>query len=105
MLFLEVKQPIAMEVAFHWKRIGIVRTSLTKLRTKLTDLEADTTIPTLWESYKNLADKLNTLHQDYKNHQLSIIDRTNDEEDLAEEQQNLDDADDQFSEIIVLFIT
>ena len=41
------------------------------------------------------------LHQDYKNHQLSIIDRTNDEDDLAEEQQNLDDADDQFSKLSV----
>ena len=104
MLLLEAKQPMAMEaeaLVFHRKRRGVVRMSLTKLRTKLTDFEVDTTIPTLRESSKNLADKLNTLHQDYKNHQLSIIDRTNDEEDLAEEQQNLDDADDQFFELSV----
>ena len=40
------------------KRRGVVRASLTKLRTKLMDLEGDTTIPTLMESARYLADKL-----------------------------------------------
>ena len=47
--------------ASHKKRRGVVRASLTKLRTKLMDLEGDTTIPTLMESARNLADKLETL--------------------------------------------
>ena len=67
------------ELAFHKKR-GIVRASLTKLRTKLMDLEGDTTIPTLMESARNLGDKLETLWQDFKTHQLTIMDRTNEED-------------------------
>ena len=83
------------ELAFHKKR-GVVKASLTKLRTKLTDLEGDTTIPTLMESARNLADK-----QDFKTHQLAIMDRTNEEDALADEQQVLDDNDDQVSELSV----
>ena len=89
------------ELAFHKKRRGVVKTSLTKLRTKLTDLEGDTTIPTLMESARNLADKLDTLRQDFKTHQLAIMDRTNEEDALADEQQVLDDNDDQVSELSV----
>lgn len=88
------------ELAFHKKRRGIVKASLTKLRTKLTDLEGDTTIPTLMESARNLADKLDTLQQDFKTHQLTIMDRTNEEDALADEQQVLD-KDDQVSELSV----
>ena len=84
-------------LAFHKKRT-VVRFSLTKLGTKLTELEADTSIPTL-KNAKDLADKLKTLEQDFKNHQLSIIDRTDATEALAEEQQALDDNDDQVSEL------
>ena len=65
------------------------------------DLEGDTTIPTLMESARNLADKLETLRQDFNTHQLAIMDRTNEEEALADEQQVLDDNDDQVSELSV----
>ena len=62
-------------LAFYKKRRGVVRASLTKLRTKLMDLKGDTTIPTLMESTRNLADKLETLlRQDFKTHQLAIMD-------------------------------
>ena len=89
------------ELAFHKKRRGVVRASLTKLRTKLIDLEGDTTIPTLMESARNLADKLETLRQDFMTHQLAIMDRTNEEDALADEQQVLDNNDDQVSELSV----
>ena len=89
------------ELAFHKKRRGIVKASLTKLRTKLTDLEGDTTIPTLMESARNLADKLDTLRQDFKTHQLTIINQSNKEDALADEQQVPDDNDDQVSELSV----
>ena len=85
-------------LTFHNKRRGVIRSFLTKVRTKLTDLEADTTISTLLESARNLADKLKTLQQD---HQLAIIDRTNEDEALAEEQRTLDDTEDQVSELSV----
>ena len=47
-----------------------------KLGTKLSELEANAESPTLLESATNLAEKLTTLQQKYRNHQLSIIDRT-----------------------------
>ena len=89
------------ELAFHKKRRGVIKASLTKLKTKLTDLEGDTTIPTLMESARNLADKLDTLRQDFKTHQLAIMDQTNKEDALADEQQVPDDNDDQVSELSV----
>ena len=77
--------------------------SIWKLITKLADIEANTSIHTLLESSKNLAQKLKTLQlaMGFKEHQLSIIDGTDDEEVLAEEQQSLDDGEDQISEFSV----
>ena len=75
-----------------------MRASLTKLSTSLADLESTEEVtPTLLDNVKSLADKLKTLKQDFKNHQLAIIDRTDEEEELAEEQQALDDNDDTVS--------
>ena len=71
---------------------------MTKLSTSLADLESTEEVtPTLLNNVKSLADKLKTLKQDFKNHQLAIIDRTDEEEELAEEQQALDDNDDTVS--------
>ena len=53
------------------------------------------------ESARNPADKLETLQQDFKTHQLAIMDRTNEEDALVDEQQVLDDNDDQVSELSV----
>ena len=92
---------MAEPLTFHKKRRSVVKASLTKLSTKLTELEADTTNPTLLEAAKNLADKLKSLQQDFKNHQLSIIDRTEEEEALAEEQLALDTGEDQVSELSI----
>lgn len=91
---LELEQPnhmpgIAMaELAFHKKRRGVIWTSLTKLGTKLTKLEAEPKSPALMENARSLADKLKTLKQKFKDHQLAIIDRTDNEEGLAEEQKS-----------------
>ena len=46
------------------------------------------------ENARSLDHKLKSLKQDFKNHQLAIIDRTDGEEALAEEQQALDGNDD-----------
>ena len=50
---------MAEALAFH--RRTMVRSSLSKLGTKLTELETDTSVPTLLENAKDLADKLKTL--------------------------------------------
>lgn len=71
-------------LAFHKKRRAVVRTS------------------TLLENVRSLADKLKMLKQDFKNHQLAIIDQTDGEEALAEEQRALDDNDDIVSALNML---
>lgn len=76
------------ELAFHKKRRAVVRASVTKLSTKLTKLESDPDSPTLLQSATNLSDKLKSLQQDFRVHQLSIIDRTEVEAALIEEQQS-----------------
>ena len=92
---------MAEDLPFHKRRRGVVRASLTKLGTKLTELEANPESPTLLESATNLAEKLKTLQQEYRNHQLSIIDHADGDEALAEEQQALDDNDDLISALSV----
>ena len=52
-------------LAFHKKRRAVVRTSITKLETKLADLESVRDSPTLLENVRSLADKLKTLKQDF----------------------------------------
>ena len=70
----------------HGGRVG-----LTKLSTKLTELEAKADQPTVIEYARSLPDKLKSLHQEFKTHQLAIIDRTN-EEGIKEEQEALDNV-------------
>lgn len=53
------------------------------------------------ESARNAAEKLKTLKEEFKTHQLAIIDLTDDEDDLDEEQQALDDYEDSISELDV----
>ncbi len=55
----------------------------------MTELEANPHDPTLLESAKNLAERLKTLERELKNHQLSIIDRIEDD-NLMKEQEGLD---------------
>ena len=81
-------------IAFHKKRRATVKASMTKLDTKLANLEADLASPTLLVNAQSLADKLQSLKEDFKTHQLAIIDRTDDEEAIDEEQQALDNFDD-----------
>jgi hypothetical protein len=84
--------------AFHKKRRRVVRSSLTKLDSTLTKLEADSGNPVILESARNLAGKLNTLQQEFKDHQLAIIDHTVKESVLKRELQALDKNDDTVSE-------
>jgi len=51
---------MAESLTFHKKRRAVIRCSLTKLSTRLTELEADTAGPALLENAKCLADKLKT---------------------------------------------
>lgn len=65
----------------------------------MTELEVQTGTPAVLDSSKNLAERLKTLEQEFKHHQLAIIDLTVREDDLDEEQRALDDNDDVVSEL------
>lgn len=89
------------DIDFHKKRRRVTRASLTKLSTKLTELEANTTDPDALRIGQSLVSRLKTLGTEFKTHQLAIIDHTNDKEGLVVEQQALDDYDDTTSELTV----
>ena len=63
-------------VDFHKKRRRVTKASLTKLSTKLTELETDTTNPDALRAAQALASKLKTFDTEFKTHQLAIIDLT-----------------------------
>ena len=89
------------DVDFHKKRRRVTKASLTKLSTKLTELESDTANPDTLRAAQGLASKLKTLDAEFKTHQLAIIDLTNDDEGLDAEQQELDDHDERVSELTI----
>ena len=87
------------DIEFHKKRRRVTKASLTKLSTKLTELEAN---PDALRIVQGLTSKLKTLDAEFKTHQLAIIDLTDDDDDgLAAEQQELDDHDDRASELTI----
>ena len=88
-------------VDFHKKRRRVIKASLTKLSTKLTELETDTTNPDALRAAQGLASKLKTFDAEFKTHQLAVIDLTDDDDGLAAEQQELDDHDDRASELTI----
>ena len=79
----------------------MTKASLTKLSTKITELEADTANPDALRAAQGLASKLKTLDTEFKSHQLAIIDFTDDDDALTAEQQELDDHDDRVSELMI----
>ena len=78
----------ARALANHKKRRGVVRASLTRLGTKLGELEGSTDQADTLDHAKRLITKLECLDAEYKTHHYSIVD---DEGGLATEQAALDD--------------
>ena len=61
---LKLLKNMTKELSFHKKRKGVVKTSsLTKLSSKITDLEANLGNPTTLENARNSAEKLKTLNK------------------------------------------
>ncbi len=92
---------MAEQLSFHRKRRGVARASLTKLATKVTELEGSTDNPDTLRVAQALVTKLKSLDHEFKSHHLSIVDLTDGEESLAEEQEALDSHDDQVGELNV----
>ena len=91
----------ARDVDFHKKQTRVTKASLTKLSTRITELEADTTNLDVLCAAQGLALKLKALDTEFKSHQLAVIDLTDDDEALTTKQQELDDHDDYVSELTI----
>ena len=90
------------EISKLKKRRGTVKGSITRLRTRIEELELVADQPdTIDHAQRSLAAKLETLDAEYKVHHLSIIDLVDDESLLQHEQETLDEHDDVVSDLSV----
>jgi len=81
------------------KRKGVVRASLTRLRTKLSELEGALEQPGTVDAAKRLLARLEDLDKDFKVHHFAIVDLIEDEESLQGEQEALDNHDDDVTQL------
>ncbi len=76
------------------RRRGVAKASITRLTTRLTELEGVTEESTTSSHAQLLRKKLDTLDADFKLHHLAVIDAVVNDEAAAEEQLELDSHDD-----------
>ena len=81
------------------KRRGVIRASLTRLRTKLSELEGTLEQPGTVDAAKRLLTRLEDLDKDFKVHHFAIVDFIEDEESLQGEQEALDNHDDDVTQL------
>ena len=84
------------------KRRGVVRASITRLGSKIKELESKIEEPTTHDLAQRLFTKLKTLDADFKTHHYSLIDLIDDDATLATEQETLDQHDDDVTALTVL---
>ena len=81
------------------KKRGVVRASVTRQATRLTELELQTREPTTLDLAKQMSQKLISLDAEFRNQHYSLIDMIDDEDTLAGEQEVLDKHDDTIAEL------
>ena len=77
------------------KRRGVVRASITRLKTRVTELERVIDDPSTLEASRQVLSKLEVLDGEFKVAHLSIVDLTESEDSLYAEQDTLDTHDDE----------
>ena len=82
------------------RRRGVTQASITRLQSRLADLEHDPGRPGVLESAQQILSKLKDLEADYKRQHLAIIDITEEERDLLDEQATLDRHDDEVAALV-----
>ena len=83
----------------HRRRRGVAKASITRLSTRLKDLEADVSQPATIDHAQRMQQKLDTLDADFRAHHHNIVDLTDSEDSLAREQDVLDEHDDLVAEL------
>ena len=81
------------------KRRSAIKASITKLTTKVADLEAQEPGPATLTHAQHLTKRLENLDNDFKTRHFAIIDVVEDDDQLAEEQEILDRHDDELSNL------
>ena len=87
------------ELAAQHKRRGVVRASVTRLRTRLNELERSTDESNRLDSAKQMLSKLESLDNDFKKQHFATVDLVEGEEALAAEQEVLDSHDDDVAQL------
>ena len=72
------------------KRRGVVRASITRLTSRLRDLESDTEKPAALDLAQGMIRKLNALNSEFRTHHQALVDLIDDEEAIQTEQKTLD---------------
>ena len=85
----------------HRRRRGIAKASITRLMTRLKDLEASVSQPATIDHAQRMQQKLDTLDAEFRDHHHNIIDLTDSEDSLLREQDVLDEHDDLFADLSV----
>ena len=89
----------ARSLATNRKRRGVVRASLTRLRHRLAELEGTSDQPGTLEAAKRTMTRLEVLDGEFKVHHYAIVDHTEDEAALHDEQEALDGHDDDVAQL------
>ena len=76
------------------RKRGVVRGSITKLRTKIGELERKVDDPSTLDIAQRLASKLESLDAEFKVHHYSVIELIENEDELDDEQDAIDQHDD-----------
>ena len=82
------------------KKRGIVRGSVTRLRTRVSELEGSTDDTETADQARRLVTRLRTLAEEFKVHHYAVIDLLDDEGDLAKEQDIFDNFDDDVAQLV-----
>lgn len=91
--------PETATLSTHKKRRGVARASLTRLGTRLGELEGRTDAPTALDNARRMLQRLESLDAEFKTHHLALVDLIEDEETLSGEQVILDTHDDEIAHL------
>ena len=83
----------------HKRRRGVAKASITRLTTRIKDLESAVSQPGIIDHAKRMQQKLDTLDSEFRSHHHDIVDLVDSEESLTREQLALDEHDNLVAEL------
>ena len=88
-----------VDLAALRRRRGAIKASVTKLTTKLTELETKEFGPAIQAQAQQLSKRLENLDADFKMRHFAILDVLDDDDQLATEHDTLDNHDDEVADL------